>query len=151
MQTRQAESLARHDLEHQRLTIDELSRKIADLEVRHRNDLDARRKMVQEKEEMEVSAKRAENSHSDEVRRLRRELASESERYKQLVSDKEQVIMRFLCASVHFSSSCADQTKKWLPTEQRPAQPRNGSRPWSSVRTRQGCSRPSIRTQEPRT
>lgn len=102
MQTRQAESLARHDLEHQRLTIDELSRKIADLEVRHRNDLDARRKMVQDKEEMEVSAKRAENSHSDEVRRLRRELASESERYKQLVSDKEQVIMRFLCVSVPF-------------------------------------------------
>jgi protein required for attachment to host cells len=91
VQTREAEAAARQDLQHQRLTIDELSRKLGDLEVRHRQDVDSQRKLVQERDEMQSTARRTESAHSEETQRLRKELSSELERYKQLISDKEQV------------------------------------------------------------
>jgi protein required for attachment to host cells len=91
VQTREAEAAARQDLEHQRLTIDELSRKLGDLEVRHRQDVDSQRKLVQERDEMQSTVRRTESAHSEEKERLRKELSSELERYKQLISDKEQV------------------------------------------------------------
>jgi chromosome segregation ATPase len=91
VQTREAEAAARQDLQHQRLTIDELSRKLGDLEVRHRQDVDSQRKLVQERDEMQSTARRTESAYSEETQRLRKELSSELERYKQLISDKEQV------------------------------------------------------------
>jgi len=91
VQIREAEAAARQDLEHQRLTIDELSRKLGDLEVRHRHDGDSHRKLVQERDEIQSTARRTESAHSEETQRLRKELSSELERYKQLISDKEQV------------------------------------------------------------
>jgi len=88
---KEAESAARQDLEHQRMTVDELSRKLGELEVRHRQDIDAQRRLTHERDEIQSSMKRADTAYSDETRQLRRELNSELERYKQLISDKEQV------------------------------------------------------------
>lgn len=98
-QTREAEAAARQDLEHQRLTIDELARKLGDLEVRHRQDTDSHRKLVQERDEIHSTVRRTETAHTEETQRLRKELSSELERYKQMISDKEQVSLsrHFTC------------------------------------------------------
>jgi hypothetical protein len=91
---KEMEASAKQDLEEYRSKIDEQSRKLGDLEVRHRQDLEMHRKLVQERDDVQSHVKRSDLAHSEETRLLRKELTFEIERYKQLISDKEQVSYR---------------------------------------------------------
>lgn len=74
-----------------RRTVDELSRQLASIESERRAEKDLNRQLVAERDELAVEIRMKEREHDSEIEHFRNDMEQEVERWKRMISEKEQV------------------------------------------------------------
>jgi seryl-tRNA synthetase len=88
---REAEEHALRERDTHRRTVDELSRQLASIEGERRAEKEQNRQLIAERDDLAVEIQRKEQSHEREIEHFRGDMEQEIERWKRMISEKEQV------------------------------------------------------------
>lgn len=88
---REAEEHALRERDTHRRTVDELSRQLASIEAERRAEKDHNRQLVAERDELAVEIRHTDQAHESEIEHFRSDMEQEVERWKRMISEKEQV------------------------------------------------------------
>ncbi len=80
--------------DRQRTQVDELSQQLSDLEARHRQDNEAKRQALEDRDDSESELRRARSAKND-AEGLLRDIERDVERWKRQVNEKEEVSRGF--------------------------------------------------------
>lgn len=88
---REAEEHALRERDSHRRTVDDLSRQLASIESERRAEKDHNRQLVAERDELAVEIRLKDREHDSEIEHFRSDMEQEVERWKRMISEKEQV------------------------------------------------------------
>ncbi|GHJ84050.1 hypothetical protein NliqN6_0452 [Naganishia liquefaciens] len=91
---RQAEEHALRERDNHRRTVDELSRQLASIEGERRAEKEQNRQLIAERDDLAIEIRRREQAFESEVEHLRGDAEQEVERWKRMISEKEQSNLR---------------------------------------------------------
>lgn len=117
---REAEEHALRERDTHRRTVDELSRQLASIEGERRAEMEQNRQLIAERDDLAVEMRRKEQVHEDEIEHFRGDMEQEVERWRRMISEKEQV-NRFPTATDFLLTESARATfaypRNWNPLE----------------------------------
>jgi seryl-tRNA synthetase len=76
--------------DNHRRTVDELSRQLASIEGERRAEKEQNRQLIAERDDLAIEIRRREQAFESEVEHLRGDAEQEVERWKRMISEKEQ-------------------------------------------------------------
>lgn len=88
---RAAEEHALRERDNHRRTVDELSRQLASIEGERRAEKEQNRQLIAERDDLAIEMRRKEQAHESEIEHFRGDMEQEVERWKRMISEKEQV------------------------------------------------------------